>query len=70
MAGRRDVSAPVVTDDTVMLIIEKLVELRKEYHTKISDPDMNGQYHYSDTDKTILEDVNVVLKWVASGGFG
>ena len=60
---------PEINEETNLLILEKLIEIRKEYHRRIYDADINGMYHGSDKDKLILSDTNAVIKWVAAGGF-
>ena len=49
---------PEINEETNLLILEKLIEIRKEYHSRVYDPDINGMYHGSDKDKLILSDTN------------
>lgn len=60
---------PEINEDANLLILERLIELRKDYNSRVNDPDINGMYNVSDNDKAILKDINSVIKWVAAGGF-
>ena len=67
MTDTREV--PEINEETNLLILEKLIEIRKAYAARLHDPDINGCYHGSELDATILKDMNAVIKWVAAGGF-
>ena len=65
----RNVSAPLIKSDANMFILEKLVELRKEWYAKVNLADDNGMYSTQPGDTNILNDINSVIKFVAAGGF-
>lgn len=64
-----DKAIPEIDEETSLIILEKLFEVKREYSRKINLPDDNGMYNSSPADQRVLNDIKAVIKWVAAGGF-